>query len=269
MKTISPTAESRSYAPIHPAARTHRRLAAAAGWAQRAAGAADAAHRLGALAALVADLHAAPVGRPSYPPLLMVKVLLLQAVVPGLGPGDGRGVVGNACRFGASWGWGCRPPPDHSTISRFRTQLAAAGLAESLFAAVEEQLATRGVLVKQGTLGGRDVGGRAGAPPAGWDDRRGQPQGPGRGLGPAGAGRRALATSCTWGWTLSRNWSRRAVLTPANVNETQVADEADRGGRRGRVRGCGLWHARAQRPALRVLGIQDRLMRRPSKHHPR
>ena len=26
-------------------------------------------------AALVADLHAAPVGRPSYPPLLMVKVL--------------------------------------------------------------------------------------------------------------------------------------------------------------------------------------------------
>ena len=27
---------------------------------------------------LVADLHAAPVGRPSYPPLLMVKVLLLQ-----------------------------------------------------------------------------------------------------------------------------------------------------------------------------------------------
>ena len=30
------------------------------------------------LAALVAGLHAAPVGRPSYPPLLMVKVLLLQ-----------------------------------------------------------------------------------------------------------------------------------------------------------------------------------------------
>ena len=32
----------------------------------------------GPLEALVADRHAAPVGRPSYPPLLMVKVLLLQ-----------------------------------------------------------------------------------------------------------------------------------------------------------------------------------------------
>jgi hypothetical protein len=32
----------------------------------------------GPLEALVADLHAAPLGRPSYPPLLVVKVLLLQ-----------------------------------------------------------------------------------------------------------------------------------------------------------------------------------------------
>lgn len=32
----------------------------------------------GPLAALVADLHAAPVGRPSNPPLLMVRVLVLQ-----------------------------------------------------------------------------------------------------------------------------------------------------------------------------------------------
>ena len=42
--------------------------------------------------------------------------------------------------------------PDHSTISRFRTRLTTAGVAEPLFAAVQQQLATRGVLVKQGTL---------------------------------------------------------------------------------------------------------------------
>ena len=42
--------------------------------------------------------------------------------------------------------------PDHSTISRFRTRRPAAGGAEPRFAAVEQHLAARGLLVKQGPL---------------------------------------------------------------------------------------------------------------------
>ena len=48
------------------------------------------------LAVVVSDIYAAPEGRPSYPPLLMVKVLLLQAVVPGLRPRDRGGALGPA-----------------------------------------------------------------------------------------------------------------------------------------------------------------------------
>ena len=61
---------------------------------------------------------------------------------------------------------------------------------------------------------------------------------------------------------------RRAVLTPANVNETQVADELIAGDE-GAVYGDAAYGTHARSARLRVLGIQDRLMRRPSKHHPR
>ncbi len=111
---------------------------------------------------------------------------------------------GSGSRSGASWGWGCGRCPDHSTISRFRTRLTAAGLAEPLFAEVGRQLAARGLLVKQGTLLDATVveaqvrrprGGAADGPKdpdAAWD---------------AGGPTRASGTRCTWGWTPARSWS--------------------------------------------------------------
>ena len=73
--------------------------------------------------------------------------------------------------------------PDHSTISRFRPRLTAAGGAEPRFAAVEQQLAARGLLVKQGPLvdaqvrrprGGATGEGSPRDPDAAWT-RRGPP----------------------------------------------------------------------------------------------
>ncbi len=61
---------------------------------------------------------------------------------------------------------------------------------------------------------------------------------------------------------------RRAELTPANVNETQVAD-ALIAGDEAAVYGDAAYGTHARSARLRALGIQDRLMRRPSKHHPR
>lgn len=101
------------------------------------------------LEAVVADLHDAPVARPSYPPLLIVKVLLLQHWHQASDPAmeDALWERLSCCRF---VGLGLQDgAPDNSTISRFRTQLAREGLAERLFTAVEEQLAARGgVLVR-------------------------------------------------------------------------------------------------------------------------
>ena len=140
------------------------------------------------LAALVAGLPAAPVGRPRYPPLLMVNGRLLQQGYQASAPAMAealwerlsvRRVVGLGLQDDA---------PDHSTIRRFRPRLTAAGGAEPRFAAVEQHLAARGLLVKQGPLVAatlvaaqvrRPRGGGAGAgsprdPDAAWA-RRGPP----------------------------------------------------------------------------------------------
>ena len=205
VETIVPAAEGRGHAPFHPFAGTHRRLAAAAGWPQRAAGAADAAHRLGAAggagggparrAGRAAEVSAAADGESAAAP----------AVVPGLGPGDGRGVVGAAV-VPALRGVGAArrragslddQPVPHAADGGGRGRAAVRGGGAATGRA--------GDAGQAGHAGGRDVGGRAGAPPAGRRRRRGQPQGPGRGLGPPGARTPASATSCTWAWTPTRN----------------------------------------------------------------
>ena len=61
---------------------------------------------------------------------------------------------------------------------------------------------------------------------------------------------------------------RRAELTPANVNETQVADGLIAGDEAA-VYGDAAYGTHARSARLRARGIQDQLMRRPSKHHPR
>ena len=83
------------------------------------------------LEALVADLHAARVGRPSYPPLLMVKVLLLQQWYQASDPAIEE-ALWERLSFRRFVGLGLQDAaPDHWTISRLRTQLATAGLARN------------------------------------------------------------------------------------------------------------------------------------------
>ena len=219
------------------------------------------------LAALVADLHAAPVGRPSYPPLLMVKVLLLQQWYQASDPAMEE-ALWERLSFRRFVGLGLQAAaPDHSTISRFRTQLATAGLAESLFAAVEEQLATRGVLVKQGTLVDATLVAAQVRRPRGGTTGGGSPRDPDAAWARRGPHAR-FGYKLHLGVDAGSELVRRAVLTPANVNETQVADELIAGDE-GAVYGDAAYGTHARSARLRVLGIQDRLMRRPSKHHPR
>ena len=206
------------------------------------------------LAALVADLHAAPVGRPSYPPLLMVKVLLLQQWYQASDPAMEE-ALWERLSFRRFVGLGLQDDaPDHSTISRFRTRLTTAGVAEPLFAAVEQQLAARGLLVMQGTLLDATLVAAQVRRPQGGATGAGSPRDPDAAWARRGPHAR-FGYKLHLGVDADSELIRRAVLTPANVNETTVADGADRGGRRGGVWGCGLWHARAQRPAA---GAGDR-----------
>ena len=219
------------------------------------------------LEALVAELHAAPVGRPSYPPLLMVKVLLLQQWYQASDPAMEE-ALWERLSFRRFVGLGLQDPaPDHSTISRFRTQLARAGGAEALFVAVEQQLAARGLLVKQDTLVDATVVEAQVRRPKGGSTGAGSPRDPDAAW--ARRGRQArFGYKLHLGVDADSELVRRAELTPANVNETEVADGLIAGDEAA-VYGDAAYGTHARSARLRALGIQDRLMRRPSKHHPR
>ena len=267
VETIVPAAEGRGHAPFHPFAGTHRRLAAAAGWRNARLERLTQLIDWAPLAALVAGLHAAPVGRPSYPPLLMVKVLLLQQWYQASDPAMEE-ALWERLSFRRFVGLGLQDDaPDHSTISRFRTRLTAAGGAEPLFAAVEQQLAARGMLVKQGTLVDATLVAAQVRRPRGGGAGAGSPRDPDAAWARRGPHAR-FGYKLHLGVDADSELIRRAMLTPANVNETEVADGLIAGDE-GAVYGDAAYGTHARSTRLRALGIADRLMRRPNKHHPR
>ena len=104
------------------------------------------------LGQVVAGVHAAPRGRPSYPPLLMVKVLLLQQWYT-LSDPQLEEALGDRLSFRRFVGLGLQDDtPDHSTISRFRAALEVQELSAPLFTEVAAQLDAQGLVLKQGTL---------------------------------------------------------------------------------------------------------------------
>jgi transposase, IS5 family len=101
---------------------------------------------------LLGDIYAAPVGRPSYGPLVLLKCLLLQQWYRLSDPGLEE-ALSDRLSFRRFVGLALADPvPDHSTLSRFRSELVRRGLAEPLLAELNRQLDARGLVVKSGTL---------------------------------------------------------------------------------------------------------------------
>ena len=139
------------------------------------------------LAQVVAGVHAAPRGRPSYPPRLMVKVLLLQQWYS-LSDPQMEEALGDRLSFRRFVGLGLADDtPDHSTISRFRAAVDAQGLSARLFEVLAAQLDAQGLVVKQGTLlDATLVAGPGAAPAAGGGARGAEPHRSRGGVDPAG-----------------------------------------------------------------------------------
>ena len=158
-----------------------------------------------AVAAGGGDIYAAPEGRPSYPPLVMVKVLVLQQWENASDP-EIEAALWDRLSFRHFVGLGLEDSvPDHSTISRFRSALAARGLGERVFAEVTRQLDAAGWLVKAGTLMDATL-------VAAQARRPSIQAGPGRAApptrtrpGPAKEGRPTSATRRTWAWMPGRD----------------------------------------------------------------
>jgi transposase, IS5 family len=105
-----------------------------------------------ALEALLGDVHAAPVGRPGYGPLVLLRCVLLQQWYELSDPGLEE-ALSDRLSFRRFVGLSLSDPvPDHSTLSRFRKVLAERQLGEKLLAELNRQLDARGLILKRGTL---------------------------------------------------------------------------------------------------------------------
>jgi IS5 family transposase len=215
---------------------------------------------------LLARLHEAATGRPAYPSLVMFKALLL-AQWYGLSDLGLEEALNDRLSFRRFTGLGLDgDTPDHTTLCRFRNDLAAAGLAEKLFEEMNRQLERLGLVLKRGTLIDATLVEAATKPPAyGSDEEATDPE--------AAFGKRSGRGGSTYGFKAhvavdqSTILIRDAILTPGNINDTVVADELIQGDERA-VYADAAYDTHDRRAALKARGIKDGIMHRPNKHHP-
>ncbi len=92
------------------------------------------------------------VGRPSYDGLVLFKMTLLQTWY-GLSDYEVEDRVNDSISFGRFVGISLDSPvPDHSVISRFRTELTKKGVYEKIFRAMNKQLEKHEIIVKSGAI---------------------------------------------------------------------------------------------------------------------
>ena len=215
---------------------------------------------------LLGRLREEGAGRPGYRPLMMFKALLLQSLY-GLSDAELEEAMADRLSFRRFAGLGLEDQvPDHTTICRFRNRLIEAGLLEKLFAELDKQLETAGVVLKRGTMLDATVIETGAARP---------PRSDGEALDPdAGFTRRAGKPGSSYGYKAhvgvdeGSGIIRSVITTAANVNDTTPADGLILGDERA-VWADAAYHTHAREAALKARGVKARLMRRPNKHHPK
>ncbi|HEX8449276.1 MAG TPA: IS5 family transposase [Allosphingosinicella sp.] len=219
------------------------------------------------LGALLAGIYASSTGRPSYPPMVLFKVLLLQGWY-GLSDPAMEEALADRLSFRRFAGLGLdEAVPDHSTISRFRTLLAERGLAEAAFAEVTSQLDGRGVTIKGGTLIDATVIEAAAAEPP-------RQTGGGRSAAdPDAAWVKRADGSARFGYKLhaavdlGTGIVRRAAVTPANVADVDLGHDLVIGDER-TVYADKAYVGPRLRERLKAGGIRNRVQQKAQKNKP-
>jgi IS5 family transposase len=219
----------------------------------------------GPIDALAQGLHGSELGRPPYREAAMLKSLYLQALYDLSDPGLEEALLvrldfRHFCGFALD-----ERTPDETTICRFRNLSAASGVIDKVFLEVNRQLEEKGLVVKKGTLIDATLVSAASRRP---EPRAGaKPQLP-----------REKEASFTrkggksyFGWRLhiavdqSSGLVRRALLTPAHVNESSVADRLIMGDEKA-IYADRAYESKVRRRQLKRRGIKDRIMHRSHKH---
>ena len=215
---------------------------------------------LGLLAPLRSEL-----GAPGYPAISLLRALLLQQWYGLSDPGLEEALADRLSfrRFV------ClaldEAVPDHTTLWRFREALTRKGLAGAVFDAITGQLAATGMMVKQGTLIDATLVAAQAAPPpfdgtkpardpdAAWTRRE-------------GTGKKHFGYKAHLAVDQGSGLVRGAILTPANVNDTEAADALIQGDERA-IYADKAYDSHARSARLKAAGIKNRIMRRGNKHH--
>ena len=182
----------------------------------------------GRIEQLLSAVYAAGEGRPAYRPLVMLRALLLQQWYS-LSDPELEEALSDRLSFRRFVGLSLEEEvPDHSTLSRYRSKLVERGLSAQVFAEINRQLERRGLMVKRGTLidaslveasvkPPRDAASTPGDgaeldPDADWTQRKGG--------GGSHFGYKAHVAVDEGSGLI-----RKALLTSAKVNDSEVADQ--------------------------------------------
>ena len=211
---------------------------------------------------LLARLRDGGAGRPAWPPLMMFKALLLQSLY-GLSDRELEEALGDRLSFRRFAGLGLdETVPDHTVLNRFRNLLIAEGLLAALFDELDRQLERAGVMVKRGTMLDATVVEAARAPGS---DKRASHD-PDAAFGKSKGGF-TFGYKAHVGVDEGSGLIRTLITTPANINDTVVADALIPGDARV-VMADAAYDTKARRAGLTAQGRKPRIMRRPNKHHP-
>ena len=218
-----------------------------------------------AVVKLLDRIYGSDEGRPSYPLLTYVKLLLLQQWY-GLSDPGLEEAVDDRLSFRRFAGLPLdESVPDHSTIWRFRQELAAHGLAEALFEEINRQLDARGLIVRQGTLIDATLLQASVKPPsvkegtvsehdaeAGWTKKNGKSH----------FGYKAHVAVDEGSEII-----RTAILTSADLHDSQPAAQLIRGDEHA-VYGDKAYASQGLRDRLADAGIADGLMYKAARNKP-
>jgi IS5 family transposase len=212
---------------------------------------------------LLGPLKPEGAGRPPFDPLLMFKALLLQQWYR-LSDAELEEALNDRLSFRRFLGLSLEAAaPDHTTLCRFRNRVAEAGLAEKLFLEFERQLERRGLLLKRGTMIDATLVATPYRPAAGGAGEGEERQAPVDTDAALTARKGQRGTHYGYkthaGVDVETRLIRRLRLTPANVNETVVADQLICGDERA-IYADKAYAKRQRRQWLRAHGIKDRIM---------
>lgn len=159
--------------------------------------------------------------------------------------------------------------PDHSTLWRFRQELAREGLVDQVFAEISRQLEAKNLILKRGTLIDASlVAARANPPrkPRGADAPSTPSADPDARWGRKGK-KSVFGYKIHIGVDADHTIIRRVDFTDGSVTDTEPADGLICGDEKA-VYGDQAYYTHARHARLAAAGIKDRLMHRPNKHHP-